>query len=163
MDIRDWPLDQIMQLPDHCFGRRWPIVTSRNIAPTIIDEWLVKTSVPDKCVLWELSATSAPLTTLGAYCKFALGDHEPANDAEFNAFERIIQGDLDNATMEGAIYADRYCSLTIRMKNLLLPQGRRFAVQAHNPHATTTVPVTFFFIISSIPTEVPDWLLSAHP
>ncbi|GAI86378.1 unnamed protein product, partial [marine sediment metagenome] len=30
MDIRNWSLDQVMQLPDGCFGRRWPIVFSES-------------------------------------------------------------------------------------------------------------------------------------
>lgn len=160
MDIRDWPLDRIMQLPDHCFGRRWPIITSRVIAGTAVDEWLVEAPLPDKCILWSTLVQFISEAFTDNYFKLALGDHEPANDAEFDAFERVVSGDYENATDEGAVYVIVNILMGFSCRLPLFPQGRRFAIQASNAHPVTPGYFTAIFIVSSIPTEVPDCLLS---
>ncbi len=54
MDIRNWPLDRIMQLPDHCFGRRWPITLLTPVVQTVTYYDISEMALPEKCVIWEL-------------------------------------------------------------------------------------------------------------
>ena len=160
MDVKGWPLDQIMSLPDHCFGRRWPIVSSRAVGVNSLEQWLVHAALPDRCVLWQLQAYPAQYTAASCLFKVALGDHEPANDAEFDAFERLFPGNLDNAAGEGSFYVTGLFKVDIPMRLPIFPQGRRFVVQAFNSHATILLPIVMVFVVSSFPTEVPDCLLS---
>jgi len=162
MDVRNWPMGQIMQLPDCCFGRRWPVLTSRGIATDVTDQWLVGQPIPDRCVLWGLHIVLGGSISTDSFFKLAFSDHEPADAADFNTFERVFRGDFDNAADEGAFYLEYGAELQIPMKVLLEPQGRRFAVQAFNGHESATKYFRAAFVISSIPKEVPDWLISGN-
>lgn len=160
MDIRNWGLGQIMQLPDSCFGRRWLVITSRDIGTDATDEWLVNQPLPDRLVLWHISVGGLIPVAVRSWFKFALGDHEPANDAEFDAFQRLFPGDLDNTIEEGAILLGNIKPGELRCRMPLDVAGRRFAVQVNNKHESAIMHLRIAFTISSIPTEAPDWLVS---
>jgi len=160
MDIRKWPIDKIMQLPDWCFGSRWQIISSRDVAADTTDEWLAKPSLPEYIVLWRIAVTGYVNGGVRNIVKFAIGDHEPASDAEFDEFERIFKGDLENAVAEGGIMLHNYVALDLRMRMPIHSMGRNFAVQFTNGHETGWSNPVFSFEISSFPTEVPDWLIS---
>jgi len=160
MDVRNWPLDKIMQLPDHCFGRRWPLITTNLVVPETTVQWLLSQALPDRCVLWGIHWWAGENGLYTNWLKFALGDHAPANDAAFDGFERLFPGDLDNTFEEGAILWTIHSSLGFDCRLPILAMGRRFAVQIANAHTTAGNTITIVFLVSSIPTEVPDCLLS---
>jgi len=162
MNISNWPIGKIMQLPDEVFGRRWPVITSRSIAAASTDEWMVKTRIPNRLVIWEMLMNAWVDYEDLNWMKFAFGSHEPANDAEFDAFERIFEGDLDNATEEGAIYMPKMQMVRMQMRMPEEPSGNRFCIQASNVSASNAMQILVTFVISSIPTEVPDWILSGQ-
>lgn len=160
MDVRNWPLGQIMQLPDYCFGRRWPVITSRRILPDATDQWLITVGLPDAFVLWAVRLWFYPPAIGTAWFKFALGDHEPADVAAFDAFEPLFPGDFENVIVPAAMYIPHYQPAGFECRMPVQVQGRRFAVQVFNGHATNILTFTAVFEVSSIPTEVPDCLLS---
>lgn len=160
MRIDNWPLGKIMQLPDCVFGRRWPVFTSQNIAGAATNQWMVEDPLPDRCVLWKICITNLGDVTDAAVVKFAIGNHEPANDAEFDAFPRLFPGNFDEPAFEGGIYLMRYSYPIIFCRMPIMTSGNRFVVQLQNRHATVMIRCTIIFEISSIPTEVPDWLIS---
>ncbi len=159
MDISKWGLSQIMQLPDHLFGRRWPLIYSSTFPALVTSERLVNDPLPERIVLWEIRWYCEFLGNVVNYVKFALGDHVPANDAEFNAFERIFPGDLGNLVNEGAIEIDSENEFILPMRKPLVTSGRRFAIQAWSAWGLVPVKMTFTFLISSIPREIPDCLI----
>jgi len=160
MDIRNWPLGRIMQLPDECFGRRWPIITSREIAMGATDEWLVKPALPERCVLWDFAMQQCGVAAGIHWFKVALGDNEPASDAAFDAFERLWPGDFENTVEEGGMFFMYPPRLVIPSRMPIVSMGRTFAVQVHNGNGVENLYVNIVFVVSSIPTEVPDCLLS---
>ena len=162
MNISNWPNEKIMQLPDECFGRRWPIISSRTIAVATTVQWLIKASLPDRCILWSVGICGFGINQWNGTIKIALGDNEPATDAEFDAFERIIPGDFQNDLNEGAIYMSWTTLVPLMMRMPLKPQGRRFAVQVYNPAAAQTMFFNIIFTISSIPTDVPIQLCEEY-
>jgi len=162
MNISNWPTGRIMQLPDEVFGRRWPVITSRSIAIGLTDEWMCKTRIPNKMVIWEMIINAWVDYEDLNWMKFAFGNHEPANDAEFDAFERIFEGDLDNATEEGAIYMPKMQTVRMQMRMPEEPNGNRFCFQASNTSTTNTMQIAVGIVISSMPTEVPDWIISGQ-
>lgn len=159
MRIEDWSIDKIMQLPDCLFGRRWPIITSRAIAADAQDQWLVQQPLPDRCVLWSINGAWSTVSGTDDWVNFALGDHEPANAAEFLAFKKLFAGDYDQPTPGLGIYVRGYAPLSIPMRMPILAQSMRFAVQHQNSSASAAITVQYCFEISSIPKEVPDWLI----
>jgi len=151
-----------MQLPDECFGRRWAVISSHQIAADATDEWLVKQPLPDGCVLWGLRVIQGGSEAGVHWVKIALGDNEPVSDATFDAFERLFPGDFDNAAEEGAIYFMYPSPVDMQLRMPIVSMGRRFAVQAHNGNNLVIMNMCVVFLISSIPTEVPDCLLSGQ-
>jgi len=149
-----------MQLPDWCFGRRWPIITTFSIAPDSSIQYIVDQPLPDRIVIWSIGAWGNANATANTSVKYALGDHPPATQAEFDAFERLFKGDLDNVGEEGGIRLTASTMMKMTMRMEVRPQGRRFAIWMHNGHATVTQRITSVIEISSMPTEVPDWLVS---
>ncbi len=158
MDIRDWPNGGIMQLPDCCFGRRWPVVFGGVItAPTSTVYYISELALPERCVLWELGVGSEGVTTklrmLTNY-SFKVGDQLPATAAEFVAMEDMFPG-CDEVLNGARIMRDGVVLRRLRVP--IASAGRRVVLRVGVPGDENT-----FFVVglvfSSFPTEVPDWL-----
>ncbi len=160
MDVRDWPLDQIMQLPDSCFGTRYPVtVFAPAVQPgTIYD--ISEMGLPEYCVIWEIVFFSWGVVGGMLYgWSFVLGDQLPTTDAEFDANEVMIK-DL------GGVLGGRKSILAnsdrgVAFRNLKIPihsMGRR--IIGRYAGAEETGDFQAVFTISSIPREVPDCLFS---
>ncbi|MBA7611089.1 hypothetical protein ES703_18305 [subsurface metagenome] len=163
MDIRDWPMDQIMQLPDCCFGRRWPIGVSvfGDEVTTYYD--ISELALPERCVIWKLNLSCPMYSTAIIYTSLALGDQLPVADAQFDAMEPLFR-DI------GALLAGRRVvnfnrmggAIDVSMRMPVATNGRRL-VGRFEWLAAAAAQVVVVLTVSSIPTEVPDCLLSAHP
>lgn len=162
MDVRNWGMAKLMQLPDWCFGSRWNVVSCNTVAVGQTEQWIVDTPVPDTIVLWSIRVFGSQGDIATSWMKFAIGDHEPANDGEFDAFDRLFPGDLDRSVQEGAIPVVKYSMLEFTMRKPIQMDGRRFAIQMSNNHGSVGSFLAWVFEISSIPTEVPDWLVSGQ-
>ncbi len=58
MDIRNWPLSQIMQLPDAAFGRRWPVGLAYAFAGAGAEFDISEAALPERFVIWEVLSTN---------------------------------------------------------------------------------------------------------
>ncbi len=159
MDIRNWPLDKIMQLPDCCFGRRYPIVFSLLTAAIARVFRISEIGLPERCVLWEIWAYNwgGPIDGLhiNTRVSFALGDQLPANAGEFDALETMFP-EFDEISGDA-----RITRVPLHLVNLRKPyftSGRRIVV-SFEPGSIDALTNTVGLIVSSIPTEVPDWLV----
>jgi len=162
MDIRDWPLDKIMQLPDCCFGQRWPVITSHRLESNTTAQWISEQSLPDVGVIWEIVSYGAYSVGPDTYFQIGLGDHAPADGEEFQAFEQLFHGTYDSNIIPRQIFFGDRMGRRVTMKKLVEPQGRRFAYRVNNPHVTERLSISFWTIISSIPKEAPEWLISGQ-
>lgn len=160
MDITKWPLNKIMQLPDHVFGRRWPIFAQPLVPSLFLFDFLLSDPLPERIVLWNIHVSMTKAFGEAHWFKLALGDHEPMNDAEFDAFERVFPGNLSSDISEGSILIPGQMVLNIPMRLSIETMGRRFALQVWNGYGVTQVYFGFTFLISSIPKEIPDCLIS---
>lgn len=160
MNIRDWPMNRIMQLPDHCFGRRWEIIFGHHFAAAASEYRISDVALPDVCVLWELHVWFPELLTGAAsswaYCSVALGDHLPLTPPEMVAFEPLFPGCEEVAaglqTIRGNIHL-------VNLRKPVMAQGRRVVVDFTSASAGV-FDIALSLVFSSIPTEVPDCLLS---
>jgi len=162
MDVSKWNFDKVMQLPDWCFGRQWPILSTNIVAPTAKKQWMVNKGVPNKMVLWEIRVFGSMGDITTSWYKLAIGPHKPASSAEFDTFERLFTGDMDLPEEESAIPVAKYQSTVIPMRRPIAMNGKRFCIQMENNHASVGMRLCFVFTISSIPKEVPDWLFSGQ-
>lgn len=160
MDVRGWPLDRIMQLPDNCFGRKWPIYFGALVPESGYLYYISEIALPERCVLWELFYKSTAFDELTfmdhlTYLSIALGDKLPATDAEFNALETFIP---ETDTIVGGCHVlvkDMYLS----PRKVIFASGRRIVIRVSSPNATHG-QWTLGLVFSSLPSEVLDCLLS---
>lgn len=162
MDIRNWPLERIMQLPDHFFGRRFMFQMYVNV--TVGKEaWdISELALPDRCVLWEMSwGVIAASVTLFDAVRFALGDKVPASAAEFDALEQLLPlAGTRPAARPGFRFFDRYNQVSVTSLRMpISAQGRKVIMEVYD-ETGTTLPVVAHLVFSSIPTEIPDCLLA---
>ncbi|GAH58066.1 unnamed protein product, partial [marine sediment metagenome] len=92
MDIRNWPMDRIMQLPDECFGRRFLVSCSLAYADAGSTFDISEIALPEACVLWSLNVAWYNEDTATHYIRLALGDQLPATVAMMDALEPLISG-----------------------------------------------------------------------
>lgn len=160
MDIRDWPLDRIMQLPDHCFGRRWPIglqATLLNAEPVFdISEF----ALPERCVIWEVVLVGRIAAFASVELCLALGDQLPPDDAAFAVLELVFGGVESAAGVRGAIETPTLSIHQVtKLRVPLQTSGRRFVGRFIRREAMVAA-ADVIIVVSSIPREVPDCLLS---
>ncbi|MBA7690503.1 hypothetical protein ES703_99032 [subsurface metagenome] len=163
MDIRNWPLDRIMQLPDCCFGRRFVvscIVQAGDAAPA----WdISEIPFPEKAVIWELVITMKGVSQEIDTIRLVLGDALPTTKAQVDALEPVFAGLGLQGPSPRLIHIGWISLLNLRRIRLpILAAGRRLILEATGLNGKTPI-MTVALVVSSIPTEVPDCLLSAHP
>ncbi len=163
MNIRDWPSDQIMALPDHCFGRRFVVAVAAQSISENIGWEISDLALPEWCVLWEIAFwTPDPAGDISNF-QIALGDQIPTSAAMMDALDPLIPGwgiHRPDPQYIQLPYLGGFARMTMRYP--IHSGGRRLVLAVDG--TTTKVPVVFFQgIFSSMPTEVPDWLVSGYP
>lgn len=160
MDIRNWPMNQIMQLPDHCFGRRWPIGVNAYSSATTEGWDISEVALPEQCVIWELSGWIGYSLQQIETFRLALGDQLPTTTAEMDRLEPLFNGLGRTEAGPRRIEAGRLTTFFIM--NLRMPvmsSGRRLVLEVVSS-GTGVGRLQVAVVVSSIPREVPDCLLS---
>lgn len=147
---------ELMQLPDHCFGVRWPIIFSGSVGAAGQVTDISDQALPDLFVLWEIVVSISHRrddNPTNMICHFALGDQLPATTAQFNALEPLLGRQGDQSFGRSAMNLSH--NVRIRMRKLIDAQGRRLVIRVErglgNPWDWSV-----FFVISSIPKTIPD-------
>ncbi len=163
MDIRKWPFDRIMQLPDHCFGQRYLVTIEGIVADAPNQYFISKGTLPEQCVVWGVTlATVAPEVVIVGFLSFGLSDVLPTSVAEFAASDVFIRGLGFEWLNRPALIFQNHMSYKITLRQHVYSASRRIVAELTKGGAMTG-EMFAAFEISSIPTEVPDCLLSAHP
>ncbi|MBA7681717.1 hypothetical protein ES703_90057 [subsurface metagenome] len=160
MDIRNWPMNRIMQLPDNCFGRRFPVcvcVFDTDETP----RWdISEIALPEKCVIWGFTSWMDEADYHVDSFRLALGDQLPTTVAMMDALEPLFYG-LGRQGPEPR-YIVAHVNYPPIVYNLRLPvaaAGRRVILEARS-NVEQALAFQVVLVVSSIPTEVPDCLLS---
>ena len=160
MDIRNWSLDQIMQLPDSVFGNRFLVSVQSHIgaAGTVWD--ISEIPFPERFVIWELHVSVSRVGVENVWCRIAFGDQLPTTTAQMDGLEPVFNG----LGMQGAGPRQIFVtSLTpIILTRLKIPKqatGRRL-VSEFGGTGPGAGYCTVSMVVSSIPREIPDCLIS---
>lgn len=162
MDVRKWPINRIMQLPDCCFGTRFGVfcrVRSADATPT----WdISEISLPDQCVIWEVGGWMSRLEYTFDTFRLALGDHLPTTLPEMNEMEPLLHG-LGAEGAEPRVLDAPYEGAFVipNLKLLVAAQGRKLIVEGTSIAGQFGL-IQVYIVVSSIPKEVPDWLVSGQ-
>lgn len=160
MDIRNWPMDRIMQLPDHCFGRQWPVAVHALSQGVGVYFDISEAGLGDKCVIWQaMYFVTGPFSST-TFVSLALGDVLPTTDAEFDALEPLFS-DVGRRLAGRRVVdlAGLGLFVTIPMRLPVAAQGRRL-VGRFQVVLEAVGPPAAILTVSSMPREVPDCLLS---
>jgi len=160
MDVSKWPLNKIMQLPDHCFGQRWPVTVMRHIG-VLGPTWAISyEAFPDVGVTWSVAYRWWSQNEAVRFCNLAFGDQLPTSEAMMNGLEPALPGFGEH---EGPV---RDIVMPIGTGEIVWPmrrvqrfQGRRLVIEITGV-GFINVFAEFVFEVSSLPKEVPDCLLS---
>lgn len=159
IDVRNWGVDKIMQLPDHAFGRRYLILTRQFVAAASTVRWMVRNPLPERFVLWSIRMGAFVDASAKSSMRYALGSQDPADAAAFNAMEPLFRGDFDATATTTEITLP---SLEVRVMDMRMPvesKAQQFVVEMKNIGSTSSATPTIEFLISSFPRTVPKWLL----
>jgi len=160
MDISNWPINRIMQLPDNCFGRRWPIGFAQLTPDAEPHFEICETGLPEVCVIWSISTVCIGTFSSGINIQLRLGDNMPATDAEFLAFEPLIDDITGTGAVRNSIVVPGISGPhRFPIRKVVASAGRRL-VGRFQRIATTAMGGQVIVVVSSMPTEVPDWLVS---
>jgi len=160
MNIRNWSIGELAQLPDYLFGQRWLVGYSMVVTAGTTEYIVLERAIPDRTVIWGVMTDHQAGAGLGFYCRVALGDRTPVNEAEFMRLEGVFTG-LDGEVGGIGVYTmmDNGGKITNNMKKIIEPQSRRF-VFAFTNTGTGGKSMAIRLIISSVPTELPAWFHS---
>ena len=92
MDIRNWSQSQIMQLPDHMFGRKFLVSCAIEATMDETTYDISELALPEDCVIWEFWMYSYAVASKFIEIGLALGDQLPTSAAMFNALDPLFHG-----------------------------------------------------------------------
>jgi len=151
-----------MQLPDCCFGRRWPVSVASRTALAIDYFGISNAGLPEQMVIWELNLHVQSLSAVYVEMSLALGDVLPTTLAEFDANEVLFRDLGQLIALRPAVrVAFIPYSFGINMRMPVASKGRRLIGRFLGSALVATFSMATI-VVSSIPTEVPDCLVSEY-
>ncbi len=160
MDIRKWSLHKIMALPDWCFGVKWWVGTYIGTAADAVTYFLIEESVPDKFVLWDVLISSTG-GTAGSSCNVTLRlCRQVPTSGTLKNYRRLLTN-MSTRQMSYDIHLPPIATTHLGpMKNLIEAENDRIGGALKIPSETATCENSVACLISAIPKEVPDWVVS---
>lgn len=162
MRIDKWPMDRIMRLPDWCFGRRWPVYVEGYAAGDVLAYDISEVGLPERGVIWEFGCIASCNNARQDWFRLVLGHNLPATIAEVDLLEPLLMG----FGIQGAAPRHMRFVTTADHMNIHLRQPRTFngkkLILEISCMATIYMTVQAWVVVSDLPREVPDWLVSAQ-
>ncbi len=158
MNISNWPIDKIMGLPDHCFGRREILQLAVDLADANPVYSISPAGLPDRMVIWEVNAAARAVVASTIHAGLALGDVLPASDAEYDALElvfpNVISSDGDRGEFEVCVNS---AFIITMVRFPVVVSGRRL-IGKFTRHQGNSTEGVIDVVYSALPSEVPGWL-----
>ena len=160
MKIDRWPIDEIMQLPDWCFGRRWWIGCQCYAGDGKSSCGWAEEPFPDRFVLWAVMVgVYSPGMTDGMRVSMRVSAQKFTTTEEVMAADRLLKGVGRIGDFMDLYVASNQLTSFGGIRQYCHHPNKRFACQA-NGDQVNMYYCDVNILISSIPKEVPDWLFS---
>lgn len=162
MNISNWPIGRIMQLPDCCFGQKW-LVTAEGYSANGARAWdMSELAYPDRMVLWEVNLCWVFSDDWGQRARIAMADVLPRTAGMMSANVPLLQGIGIQGPEPRFIYSNIYGgNEKISLRKYMEPQGKRLVIEAYST-AEHYLRIRVHTVVSSMPNEVPEWLISGQ-
>lgn len=131
------------------------------VPPEGVQSWdIAEIAFPEKAVIWELTVEIVGAFEPGDNFRIALGDQLPTTEAQMDALEPLFPGTGQQGPEPRRMLMQLYTGTSMRqLKMPIQASGRRMIVEV-TPVGAAEKPVVVKIIVSSLPTEVPNWLIS---
>lgn len=156
MDVSKWPLEKIMQLPRHFFGRRWPVFVEVTGVPDSSKWDISEIALPDVGIIWHFGYEISTNAGMLAHWRLAWGDKLPTETAEMDELEPVFHGLGKQGKPPRTVYVistiERNwfeCRQQVEFKE------RRLILEVTTP-ADKYIIVRAWIIVSSIPKMIID-------
>ena len=160
MDISRWDIEKIMQLPDWCFGKRWWVGIYIGPAADEANYFLIPESVPDVFVLWDVLICAVGHTT-ATHCNVSLRlCRQVPNGGTLKTYRRLLRGLSDPKQFYDVHLPPVSCTHLGPMRNLIEARNDRIGGVFKLVAETVSSENQVACLISGIPREVPDWVVS---
>lgn len=159
MDISNWPIGDILQLPRFIFGRRWMVGTARNLVGAAAHYSISDAMLPDKFIIWEMSIQSKFASSSSIQVTLATGMELPTTDAQFYHLPLVFPDVRSVGGVSGSFDAVYLDSNIVKGCKIPIMNSGRYLVGRYIRTVGTGVGCQINLIISSVPREVPDWFL----
>jgi len=160
MNLRNWSMDQILMLPDHCLSRRFSVFASSLVGPSATGWDISELALPDRAIIHEFVIWTAGTFGKFAEMRLALGDQLLTATAEMNRLEPLFSGlGVQGAEPRTLTVGGNMAYHLNRLKMFVPAQGRRLVLEV-TTSTGVDIHVTAGIVVSAVPTEVPDCLLS---
>jgi len=160
MNVSQWGIGQLMQLPDCFFGSRFGVFVGLNFTAPGTNWDISEIAIPEKCVIWEVHASACPFMGTVADFRLALGDQLPTNTAMMDLLEPLLPGlGLQGAEPRQFSVGGSMGVHLVNLRKPLVSMGRRLVLEVVMGAGDVT-DMKVDIVVSSMPTEVPDCLLS---
>lgn len=161
MDVKNWSVDKIMQLPDWCFGRRWWVGTYIGTAAGAVTYFQIEEQLPERFIVWMMMVSGTDRTA-GTGIDLTLRMSAQVPDAEsILRHRRIFPGIALGTMMYEFFLDDKPGTLIGGMRNVVEARGERVGGAFKIRNETATCENMIALLISSFPREVPEWLFLA--
>jgi len=156
MNISDWPLQRVMELPDHLFGRRFLISCLSNVEAQATVWNISEVPFPELTVIWELQLITWEIENTRTIFRIAMGDQLPLNVGMMDLLEPVFPGfGLDGPEPRFIHSRDLQGTHLTRLKHPVRVSGRRLVCEFENTYAYSST-MGVLMVVSSVPRSVPD-------
>jgi len=159
MDISQWPLGQIMQLPDHLFGRRFLVSAAIEEVQEAHSVSMSLLAFPERMVIWGVNIC-VQVVSVGLFrVTLRLGDQIPDTIAAFDTLDLLMAG---FGGPEGGDFGHEFSNNQVlditNIKHPVHTSGRRLIIEG-STNLQSPFRVYASVLISDIPRSIPDCLL----
>lgn len=160
MDIRNWPINKVMQLPDWCFGRRWPVSVAVTLtgAAAVFDR--SDPQLPDRFVVWEVVVMMPWTASCSIEVALATGIELPPNTATFDQLPLLMPHIRSIAGTPGAIDVNYLFLMSVVKVRIPVENSGGHLIGRFIRTVGSSIGGQAIITISAIPKEGPDWIIS---
>ncbi len=159
MDIRNWSMDQILQLPDHLLSRRYVVSAALDLGADETAWDISELGLPDMAIVHEMFIFAGGAFGKSMRIRLALGDQLPTITAEMDRLEPLFMGLGYQGPEPRTIQVSVLSPFRMNRLRMFVPaQGRRLILEGVTA-VGDIIGVIAGIVVSGVPTEVPDCLL----
>ena len=159
MDVSGWTIDQLLRMPDWCFGDRqlYRLYLANASADTY--KWFrQELALPAKACIWGMFIATFPTTGGTGHARFGLHNILPTSTEEMDGATPIFEDYRSAAGDQNLVnlYAGIPVTFGYSLKTGIVPAGKKLVMELYCAVATMRAEITF--VISGVPTSMAGWL-----